>query len=563
MPRNLHSANKLRKGAILVLKPLIEFLSRRSIWGFAAAAAAGIAIVAVTCGRVWSPEFGFTRFIPIGSEFSNRGIAAYRTAPKYVDPYPPNRWGFDGQFYAELSLDPLLRDPQLKNALDDPPYRAHRILMPWLAWIGGLGRPAWVLNVYAVLNPIFWLGYVAILFALFRRHGWPGACGFAAMLLTCGVVESTYRTLTDLPSFVLMTLALMIGGLGGAGTLALSALTREVNLLGLFGLLEFRRPWRPALRRNILIGLISGIPLLLWFAYVARRLGLDGPMVGGNLDWPLHAIFRRLAEAVVAIHRDGFQWSGLYREPREPHALLTIAATLTQCVYVFTHPKWEDRLWKVGAVFALYFLCVSSNVWGGSSYFTVTRHALPVTLAFNLLLAMRPNRRWVLWFILGNCFVPAGIFGLMSFKRDGPARQEYTIEAAPQIARDLVVRFGGGWSGPERNQFKTWRWATEQQASMVVTNTGRKSLNVRLSFRALSLVRRDLRVSVNGRTIWSGPIDEKYASSSVLTPGLDLAPGDTEVTFFTPQPPPSPKGDDPRSLTFMVTDLMIKGAPIQ
>ncbi len=59
------------------------------------------------------------------------------------------------------------------------------------------------------------------------------------MLLTCRVVEiQCTGALTDFPAFVLMTLAAMIGGSRGAGVLGLAALTREVNLLGLAGILE-------------------------------------------------------------------------------------------------------------------------------------------------------------------------------------------------------------------------------------------------------------------------------------------------------------------------------------
>jgi hypothetical protein len=544
------------------LKPYID-LPRRAVWGFGIAAAAAAAIVLVTFIRVWSPDFGLTPFIPIGSEFNNRGIAAYRAAPKYVDPNPPKRWGFDGQYYAELSLDPLLRDPQLNSALDNPTYRAHRILLPWLAWIGGLGRPSWVLNVYAALNPVFWFGYLAILFVLFRRHGWPGVCGFAAMLLTCGVVESTYRALTDFPAFVLLTLAAMIGGLGGAGTLALSALTREVNLIGLAGLLELKRPWRDALKKNLLMGLLSAVPLLIWFAYVAWRLPVNGPMVGGNLDWPLRAIVQRFWDAVAAIHRDGFLWSSFFKSG-EAHALLTVVATATQCLYVLTHPKWDNRLWKVGAIFALFFLCISSKVWGGTGYFTVTRHALPVTLAFNLLLAMRPNRWWLLWFVLGNCFVPAGICEFVRFGQQVPLRKEYVVEGAPREVNDLSVHFGNGWSVQEQTPRRNWRWATQRQAILGITNSGRTPLKVLLSFRAFSVARRDLSLSAHGETIWSGAIEgDMRPSAPVFTKELNLDPGETEVTFSTPQPPVSPQTDDPRLLTFMVTALTIRDAPIR
>ena len=96
----------------------------------------------------------------IGPEFANRGIATFRATQRYVE--TSGRWGFDGQFYAEVGLDPLLRDPQLGTALDSPTYRSRRILMPWLAWLGGLGHPSWILNVYAALNLVFWVGSAAI-----------------------------------------------------------------------------------------------------------------------------------------------------------------------------------------------------------------------------------------------------------------------------------------------------------------------------------------------------------------------------------------------------------------
>jgi hypothetical protein len=166
------------------------------------------------------------------------------------------------------------------------------------------------------------------------------------------------------------------------------------------------------------------------------------------------------------------------------------------------------------------------------------------------------------WFVLGNCFVPAGIWGLVRFGQETPLRQEYTVSAAPQTVKDLAVRFDAGWTGPERNQFKTWRWATEQKASLVVENKGQGSLNVDLSFRALSLARRDLSVSLAGRTLWSGAIGEKYASAAILIPGLVLPPGPSELTFSTPQAPQTAGTDDPRPLTFMITDLVVKAGPV-
>lgn len=537
--------------------------SRVLSWAFGLVAAAALGAVVITFVRVWIPGYGITRMIPIGREFNRRGIAAYRATPKYMDPYPPDRWGFDGQYYAEIALDPLLRDPQLKTAIDNPPYRADRILLPWLAWIGGLGQPYWVLNVYAALNGIFWLGYLVILWRLFRPLGWPGLGGFAALLLTCGVVESMYRTLTDFPAFVLLTLAALAGGASSGALLGLSALTREVNILALPALFGYSPPWGRTVRRNVIVGLLAGVPLVLWYAYVRWRLPVASSLAGDNFDWPLHAILERVREAAAAARRGELVWTEFYRRGTEAHAMLTVVAVLAQCLYVATHPQWKDRLWRVAALFIPFFLCISSNVWASYSYFTVTRHALPITLAFNLALARRPGRWWLAWFVLGNCFVPAAVVDFWRFGQANPRRIEASIEAPPPYDAQIAVRYETGWSGPEGSGRKNWRWAISPKAELVLANASRDPLVVQLSFTALSLVPRDLRVEANGKPIWVGRLGQKLQPASVRTQRFALPPGETRVRFATPQAAGPPIGDDPRPLVEMVSNLLVSATPVR
>ena len=182
---------------VLVQEILRRFSARPPFWLFGLVGAAALAVLLSIYVRVYSPAYGLTPLIRIGSEFNRRGLAVYQATPKYIDPYPPHRWGFDGQHYAQIALDPLLRDPQIKTAIDNPPYRARRILLPWLAWLGGLGRPFWILNVYAALNFVFWLGFAVMMAVIFRPHRWAGLAGFSAMLLTCGVLESMWASLAD------------------------------------------------------------------------------------------------------------------------------------------------------------------------------------------------------------------------------------------------------------------------------------------------------------------------------------------------------------------------------
>ena len=52
--------------------------------------------------------------------------------------------GYDGQFYAQIALDPTLRNPGLKDACDNLAYRAQLIAMPVASYVLGLGQPRWI-----------------------------------------------------------------------------------------------------------------------------------------------------------------------------------------------------------------------------------------------------------------------------------------------------------------------------------------------------------------------------------------------------------------------------------
>jgi len=240
-------------------------------WAFALVALAAFAFLASVYVRIWTPEHGITKLLRVGREFDERGTAVFKATPKFIDPYPAHRWGFDGQLYAEMALDPLLRDPALHHALDDPLYRGQRILLSWLAWGLGLGQPFWILNAYAAINLLFWVGYAWLAGRLFAPHGWAGLAGYAAVLVTCGVIESMQASLTDLPSFTLILWAIMTGGTAGAGILAAAALVRTTSLIGFVGLMEFPPLWREFFNNNLVGGLRAVWPVSLWVAYVFWR----------------------------------------------------------------------------------------------------------------------------------------------------------------------------------------------------------------------------------------------------------------------------------------------------
>lgn len=528
-------------------------------WLFALIGAAAFAFLVRVYVGIWSPDYGITKFLTAGHEFDRLGIATYRATPKYMDPYPPHRWGFDGQLYAELALDPLLLDPDLGRALDNPPYRARRILLSWLAWLGGLGRPFWVLNVFAALNLVFWIGYAWLAARLFRPHGWAGLAGFSAVLLTCGIIECMHGSLTDFPSFVLMTSAVVLGGTGGAVVLALAALARETCLLGFTGLAEFGPPWRDALRKNVVRGLIAAVPLALWFGYVVwrfrhRELGFDG----GNLERPLAGIMGKLGEFSVTAFHGPIRWNHFFFEiykSYDLHALLTIVSVFTQCLYLAVYREWTNRLWRLAAIFVPYFLCIGFLSW--ESHFTVTRHALPITFAFNLLLAARPRRGWLVWFLLGNCFVPFGMhyFALEPVNHAPSAPVEFAIVASTTVAPVLHVAYADGWSTQQWNGHDTWRWGTGATAALSLRNESPRPLAAEVSFLTRSIVPRELRVVLRDETVWRGRL---MTGRQVITLHVQLPPGEARLVFSTSAPPAHADDTTPDDVTFMVEDPRIQ-----
>jgi len=62
--------------------------------------------------------------------------------------------------------------------------------------------------------------------------------------------------------------------------------------------------------------------------------------------------------------------------------------------------------WRIGAVYSILFLFLSSWVWSG--YWAACRAVLPMTVAFNLLLP--PGRWFWSWWILGNITLLHGVW---------------------------------------------------------------------------------------------------------------------------------------------------------
>lgn len=532
-------------------------------WAFALVGLAAFVFLLRVYAGIWTPEHGITKFLRVGREFDDRGTAVFRATPKFIDPYPAHRWGFDGQLYAEMALDPLLRDPHLHVALDDPPYRGQRILLSWIAWAIGLGKPFWVLNAYAAINLIFWVAFAWMSARLFSPLGWSGLAGYAAILLTCGVIESMQASLTDLPSFTLILAALTVGGPPGAVILALAALVRTTSLIGFVGLADFSPRWRESLQKNIGRGLIATVPVALWVAYVlwrfrGRQVGFDG----GNLALPFRGMMEKLGEFSVHAVHGPIRWHRLFFElykSYELHALLTIIAVVTQSVYIVLHREWRSALWRWGAVVVVYFSCISFLSW--ESHFTITRHALPMTLVFNLLLAARPSKAWLIWFLLGNCFVPFGVRyfdGMRELHSPAPL-PEFAVVASGGFKPVVQVHYGDGWSAQQWRPDSTWRWARAEPATLVLRNDSRAAVRVELRFLTRSRKPRELRVTLGDTVILTADIPA--ARKVISLPGLELPPGELRVTFAATESAGESDDGTPGDVTFKIENPQLTVFP--
>ncbi len=402
-----------------------------------AAGAAAVLVFFAFVAQFWHPVWGFTAFLQLDSSNDNLKIAAFKTQPVYVY---QNTGGYDGLYYAQLAYHPALAAPEIRRALDNPIYRARRILPSALAWLLALGRPAWIVHVYSVLNIVAWLALAAIVWRLLPVRDLRSWLAWAGVLFSTGTLSSVRLALTDLVALAIVAGAMLAveraRSQTAAGLIAAAALARETSLLAIAGAL--RRPWLS--RANLQRVAIAIVPLGVWLLYIRWLFGPGDPG-WSNLTRPLAGVAGKLdADISAALHLGD-----------RPIAWTTLAATLgliVQTFYVATRPRIEDGWWRIGAVYAVLMLCLGKSVWEGFPG-AATRVLLPMALAFNVLVVR--DRAAVVWLLAGNLAVLNGYLVM----RDVP-RDTRELAAGHTGGAAVVVRTDARWFDVERG----WRHAT-------------------------------------------------------------------------------------------------------
>jgi len=348
----------------------------------------------------FDPATGFTRLIAFGDRFENRRLPAVQSVPHEQR---EDSWGYDGQFYAQLAVQPDIRDPDLQRALDNPPYRARRILLSWTAHLLGLGRPAWVLQAYALQNALCWLAIAWLLLRWFP----PGSTRSFALWFAClfneGLIISSGRALLAGPSMLLILLAMLAlernRGWIVTALLGIAGLARETNALGA-SIIGWPPRWTAAeIARRVGAVIFVALPLLTWLAYVDSVLGDAVSVDSRSFALPFTSYFWKWSWSIGEVIEHRGNTNAVF-------SLLALVSLTLQWAYIALRFDPSNPWWRLGASYGLLMAVLGLAVWGGNPG-AATRVVLPMSFAYNVLI--RGSRRFWLLLALGNLGVIRGL----------------------------------------------------------------------------------------------------------------------------------------------------------
>jgi hypothetical protein len=359
-----------------------------------------IAILAfIACiGRFYHPREGFTSLIGFGSVFAPRNVAAVASLPRHV--YRRSS-GYDGQFYAQMATDPLLKDPATDRAMDDMPLRARRILFAWTAYVAGLGRPWWILQAYALQNVVCWIALSLLLIRWFEPGTTRMTALWLATLFSGGLLWSVRFALLDGPSLLMIAAAVAAVERSrswvAAAVLGVASLGRETNLLAIAILPPAKWSWSSGARVAVQVVLVIA-PLVIWFDYLYSlyrdQIYTSGSTISlpfGGLAWKASVVWADVtAHGLAALSKLG---------------VLTLVSLVVQAGYVSIRLEWKNPWWRLAIAYVALLPFLGRPLWEGETA-TAMRVMMPLGLAFNVLLrdCHDPRRFWSL-LIAGNLTV--------------------------------------------------------------------------------------------------------------------------------------------------------------
>jgi hypothetical protein len=368
---------------------------------------AAVAVFGMSIKQFHNRRTGFTGFINFGDKFyaqSLPAVRAVRVVPLFM---LTKESGYDGQWYAQLAIEPLLRNRDLDTALDTPAYRARRILFAWTAYVGGLGNPKWILQAYATQNIVAWVLLAFLLLRWFPATSPRNVLPWFGCLFGAGLINSVTFALLEGPSMVVLTLGIIAVERNrswvGAGLMGLAGLGRETNMLATGILVERVPRSREAILSLAGKLVVVALPFLLWSIYVRSVYPSFHYSNPASFTLPFQGYLTQVITTIDEIRASG--WHSYAR-----WNVLVLIGLTTQVLFLVLRREWKSPWWRMGAAYVLILPTLSPLVWEGYPGSAV-RVLLPMTFAFNVLV-VGSRGFWPL-VILGNLSV---LYGLSELK---------------------------------------------------------------------------------------------------------------------------------------------------
>jgi hypothetical protein len=374
----------------------------------AAALIAGVGALGFTLVRWQTWAHGrISRFILVGRHFAT---------PSELPPGMPvaKTYGYDGQFFYRLALNPLNFHHAAYGITMDRPYRFMRIGYPALTWLLSAGQH-WLVPVVLVAVNIAAIGALGWLGARFALDG--GRHALAGLLVPgyFGLITSLSRdTAEPLAAACLLAGLLAVRArrpVLAAFFLAYGALTRETVMVAVAAIAIMRvagmarRRVRPG--RDDLAWVIPAAVFVAWEAVVKLATGsipllADG---GRNAGAPFIAPFQAFRHNLGHVHLHEFEQYDLWF--LELAILVAFAVTALLCLRSTSAPGHE----RLAFVLYLVEICVvTPSTW--NSLDADMRSFIEAYLLAVIILLGSPRRRrlaWQLWSMTA-LMTPALIF---------------------------------------------------------------------------------------------------------------------------------------------------------
>ena len=509
--------------------------------------AASVGVFLWICSQFYLPGKGFTYLIMFGDRESAHFIPQLRAVNHYELKDSP---GYDGSHYAQIAMQPNLKDPALKRGVDNLAYRARRILFCWTAYVIAFGDPARAMHIYSIQNMACWLLLAVLLLRWFPPTNWGNFFRWFAVMFSYGICFSLRGSLVDGPSLLLIACGVALAEAGrpwwSAIVLGIAGLGKETNILGAAALVRpEERTARAWLKMAAQCALVL-LPIMTWLFVIRSMVGPSNDLGVNNFTYPLTEYFVKWRSTLADLIAEG---PGSFAR----FSLLMLIALTTQGLFFAFRREWSNPWWRVAAVFSVMMVFLGEAVWEGYPG-AASRVLLPMTLAFNILVPR--GRRWWAVFLLGNAVILASPDILRA-----PGRESYTVEGDRSLrmvgdsGQLLEAVFDANWYPPERSHLEYWRWSNGP-ATVTLRNPHSFPILVTISF--------GIRVK-DARTVglWQGTYarwERKLAPGElreVKVRNMRLEPGETLWRFETDMPGMYPGNEDRRRLAFSLRDLKI------